>query len=37
MLLDQPFAKDNKKSVAAVLAEAGMTLKRFARFRVGTE
>ena len=36
-LLDQPFARDNKKSVAAVLSEAGMTLKRFARFRVGTE
>ena len=37
VLVDQPFAKDNKKSVAAVLAEAGITLKRFARFRVGTE
>jgi len=37
VLLDQPFAKDNKKSVATVLSEAGVTLKRFARFRVGTE
>ncbi|WP_327679743.1 translation elongation factor Ts [Streptomyces sp. NBC_00467] len=34
-LLDQPFAKDNKKSVQKVLDEAGVTLKRFARIRVG--
>lgn len=34
-LLDQPFAKDNKKSVQKVLDEAGVTLKQFARFRVG--
>ncbi|MBB1252340.1 translation elongation factor Ts [Streptomyces alkaliterrae] len=34
-LLDQPFAKDNKKSVQKILDEAGVTLKRFARFRVG--
>ncbi|OEU91386.1 translation elongation factor Ts [Streptomyces oceani] len=34
-LLDQPFAKDNKKTVETVLEEAGVTLKRFARFRVG--
>ncbi|MGP3986319.1 translation elongation factor Ts [Streptomyces sp. 3N207] len=34
-LLDQPFAKDNKKSVRKVLEEAGVSLKRFARFRVG--
>ncbi|MBN3930943.1 elongation factor Ts [Streptomyces verrucosisporus] len=34
-LLDQPFAKDNKKSVQKILGEAGVTLKRFARFRVG--
>ncbi|MER7413519.1 MULTISPECIES: translation elongation factor Ts [Streptomyces] len=34
-LLDQPFAKDNKKSVQKVLDEAGVSLKRFARFRVG--
>ncbi|MFI8854283.1 translation elongation factor Ts [Streptomyces sp. 891-h] len=34
-LLDQPFAKDNKKSVQKVLQEAGVSLKRFARFRVG--
>ncbi|MEU9013211.1 translation elongation factor Ts [Streptomyces sp. NPDC048479] len=34
-LLDQPFAKDNKKSVQKVLDEAGVTLKRFSRIRVG--
>ncbi|MEO3977319.1 translation elongation factor Ts [Streptomyces sp. CAU 1734] len=34
-LLDQPFAKDNKKSVKKVLDEAGVELKRFARIRVG--
>ncbi|GAB3956308.1 translation elongation factor Ts [Streptomyces sparsus] len=34
-LLDQAFAKDNKKSVQKVLDEAGVSLKRFARFRVG--
>jgi elongation factor Ts len=34
-LLDQPFAKDNKKSVQKILDEAGVSLKRFARFRVG--
>ncbi|MGW7006177.1 translation elongation factor Ts [Streptomyces sp. NPDC054933] len=35
VLLDQPFAKDNKKSVKKVLDEAGVTLKRFSRIRVG--
>ncbi|MCQ4043619.1 translation elongation factor Ts [Streptantibioticus rubrisoli] len=35
VLVDQPFAKDNKKSVQKVLDEAGVTLKRFARIRVG--
>ncbi|WP_371499460.1 translation elongation factor Ts [Kitasatospora sp. NBC_00374] len=34
-VLEQAFAKDNKKSVAKVLDEAGVTLKRFVRFRVG--
>ncbi|MEE1941837.1 translation elongation factor Ts [Streptomyces sp. TRM 70361] len=34
-LLDQPFAKDNKKTVKKVLDEAGVTLRHFARFRVG--
>lgn len=33
--LEQAFAKDSKKSVAKVLDEAGVTLKRFARLRVG--
>ncbi|MBH1934010.1 elongation factor Ts [Streptomyces sp. AV19] len=35
VLLDQAFAKDNKKSVQKVLDEAGVTLKRFSRIRVG--
>ena len=33
--MDQPFAKDNKKSVQKVLDEAGVTLKRFVRIKVG--
>lgn len=35
VLLDQAFAKDQKKSVAQVLAEVGGTVTAFARFRVG--
>jgi elongation factor Ts len=35
VLLEQPFAKDAKKSVAQVLKEAGAEAKGFARFRVG--
>ena len=35
VLLDQPSVQDSKKSVKAVLDEAGVTLKRFARFEVG--
>ena len=34
-LLGQPYALDNKKSVEKVLQEAGVTLKRFARIKVG--
>lgn len=34
-LLEQPFVKDNKKTVKQVLDEAGVTVKRFARFKVG--
>ncbi|MFG2227094.1 translation elongation factor Ts [Streptomyces sp. NPDC048644] len=34
-LLDQAFAKDNKKTVQKVVDEAGVSLKRFARIRVG--
>ncbi|WP_424892861.1 translation elongation factor Ts [Streptomyces sp. XH2] len=34
-VLEQAFAKDNKKTVQKVLDEAGVTLKRFARIRVG--
>ena len=35
VVLDQPFARDPKKTVQKVLEEAGITLQRFARFRVG--
>ncbi|MDQ3616702.1 MAG: translation elongation factor Ts [Actinomycetota bacterium] len=35
VLLDQPSVTDGKKNVKAVLEEAGVTLKRFARFEVG--
>ncbi len=34
-LLEQPSVQQDKKSVGAVLAEAGVTVKRFARFEVG--
>jgi elongation factor Ts len=35
VVLEQAFAKDPKKTVQKVLDEAGVTLKAFARFRVG--
>ena len=35
VLLEQAFAKDQKKTVAAVLKEAGVAAVGFARFRVG--
>ncbi len=35
VLLDQAFAKDQKKSVAQVVAEVNGTVTAFARFRVG--
>ncbi|MER6106261.1 translation elongation factor Ts [Streptomyces sp. NPDC056831] len=35
VVLEQAFAKDNKKSVQKVLDEAGVTLKRFSRIKVG--
>ena len=35
VLVDQAFAKDQKKSVGQVLAEVGGTVTAFARFRVG--
>ncbi len=34
-LLDQDYAKDNKLSVAKVLADAGLAVTGFARFKVG--
>ena len=35
VLLEQPSVTESKKSVKAVLDEAGVTVKRFARFEVG--
>lgn len=35
VLLDQPLAKDPKKTVAQVLAEVGGTVTQFVRYRVG--
>ena len=35
VLLDQPSVQDLKRSVGVVLAEAGVTVTRFARFEVG--
>jgi elongation factor Ts len=35
VLLDQAYIRDNKKTVKAVLDEAGVTLTRFVRFAVG--
>jgi len=36
VLLEQSYVRDNKKTVRAVLDEAGVTLKRFVRFEVGS-
>jgi len=36
VLLEQPFAKDAKKTVSTVLQESGATAKAFVRFRVGS-
>jgi elongation factor Ts len=36
VLLDQAHVQDNKKSVKQVLDAAGVSLKRFARFEVGS-
>lgn len=35
VLVNQPFVKDSKKTVQAVLDEAGATIKGFTRFEVG--
>jgi elongation factor Ts len=35
VLLEQPFAKEPKKTVTQVLSEAGVAVTGFARFRVG--
>ena len=34
-LLEQDYARDNKLSVKTVLADAGLTVTGFARFKVG--
>jgi elongation factor Ts len=36
VLLEQPFAKEAKKTVAKVLEEAGASVTSFARFRIGS-
>ena len=33
--IDQPSVVDSKKTVKAVLDEAGVNVKRFARFEIG--
>ncbi|MDX6286875.1 MAG: elongation factor Ts [Frankiales bacterium] len=35
VLLEQPYVRENKKTVKQVLDEAGVTVKRFVSFRVG--
>ncbi|KAB2341863.1 translation elongation factor Ts [Actinomadura rudentiformis] len=35
VLVEQAFVKDGKKTIAKVLQEAGVNVKRFARFKVG--
>ena len=35
VLLEQPSVRDNKKTVKQVLADAGVSVTRFARFEVG--
>ena len=34
-LLEQPFVKDNKRTIKQVLADAGVEVRAFARFKVG--
>jgi elongation factor Ts len=35
VLLEQPSVQDSKRTVKAVLDDAGVTVKRFSRFEVG--
>jgi elongation factor Ts len=35
VLLEQPAVQDSKRSVKALLDEAGVSVSRFARFEVG--
>ena len=34
-LVQQPWVRDNKKTIGAYLEESGVNVKRFARFKVG--
>ena len=34
-LLEQDYARDNKLTISKVLADAGLTVTGFARFKVG--
>jgi elongation factor Ts len=35
VLLDQPFVKDETQTVAAVTKKAGLTIKKFANWKLG--
>jgi elongation factor Ts len=35
VLTEQPFVKEQKKTIKQVLAESGVTVRGFARFQVG--
>jgi elongation factor Ts len=35
VLVDQPFVRENKKTVGKLLKESGVSVRRFARFKVG--
>lgn len=35
VLVEQPFVKDGKKAISSILDEAGVSVRRFARFKVG--
>jgi elongation factor Ts len=35
VLLEQSWVRDNKKTIKAMLDENGVTVTRFARFKVG--
>lgn len=37
VLLEQPFVKDNKKTIAQVCRDAGVSVRRFVRYKVGQD